>query len=81
MKQLCTFFYDCLIAKKLWNQLKSVLSNNLNFLIRTTQSPTFEFSDLDAKEQYKTLATYFQNVRLQCKNNRLIEYKPFADIY
>ena len=29
----------------------------------------------------KPLATYFQNVQLQCKDNRLLEYKPSADIY
>ena len=28
-------FYDCLIVKELWNQLKSILSNNLNFPIST----------------------------------------------
>ena len=26
-------FYDCLIVERIWNQLKSALSNNLNFLI------------------------------------------------
>ena len=29
----------------------------------------------------KPLATYFQNIHLRWKNNRLLEYKPFADIY
>ena len=29
----------------------------------------------------KPLATYFQNVDLQYKNNGLLEYKPSADIY
>ena len=44
------FFYDCLIVKKLWNQLKSVRSNNLNFPISTTQSAIFGFWGLDTKE-------------------------------
>ena len=29
----------------------------------------------------KPLTTYFQNVHLQCKNNRLLENKSSADIY
>ena len=28
----------------------------------------------------KPLATYFKNVHLQCKNNRLLKYKPSAEI-
>ena len=24
-------FYDCLIVKRIWNQLKSIMSNNINF--------------------------------------------------
>ena len=40
-------FYDCLIVKKLWNQQKSILSNNLNFLISTTKNAIFGFWDLD----------------------------------
>ena len=43
-------FYDCLIVKKLWNQLKSILSNNLNFLISTPQSAIIGFWDLDMNE-------------------------------
>ena len=77
-------FYDCLIVKKLWNQLKSILSNNLNFPISTPQSAIFGFWDLDTNEHLKPLATYFQNVHLQCKNNGLLEYKHlffFVSIY
>ena len=40
-------FYDCLIVKRIWNQLKSILSNNLNFPIGTPQSAIFGFCDLD----------------------------------
>ena len=40
-------FQDCLILKKLWNQLKSILSNNLNFSISTTKNAIFGFWDLD----------------------------------
>ena len=28
----------------------------------------------------KPITTYFQNAHLQCKNNRLLEYKSSADI-
>ena len=34
-------FYDCLVAKRIWNQLKSTLSNNNNFPISTPQSAIF----------------------------------------
>ena len=34
----------------LWNQLKSILSNNLIFPISTPQSAIFEFWDLDTNE-------------------------------
>ena len=43
-------FHDCLIFKELWNQLKSVLSNNLIFLICTPQRAIFGFWDLDTNE-------------------------------
>ena len=42
-------FYDCLIVKELWNQLKSVFSN-VAFPICTLQSAIFEFGDLDTNE-------------------------------
>ena len=34
-------FYNCLIGKRFWNQLKSMLSNNLIFPISTPQSAIF----------------------------------------
>ena len=34
-------FYNCLIVKRFWNQLKSMLSNNLIFPISTPQSAIF----------------------------------------
>ena len=43
-------FYDCLIVKRIWNQLKSIPSNNLNIPISTPQSPIFGFWDLDTDE-------------------------------
>ena len=43
-------FYDCLIIKRIWNQLKSILSNNINFPISTPQSAIFGFWDLDTNE-------------------------------
>ena len=42
-------FYECLIAKRIWNQLKSILSNN-NFPTSTPQSAIFGFWDLDINE-------------------------------
>ena len=44
--------YDCLIVKRLWNQLKSKLSNNLIFPISTPQSAIFGFWDLDTNEHF-----------------------------
>ena len=41
---------DCLIVKELWIQLKSILSNNLIFLICTQQSAIFGFWYLDTNE-------------------------------
>ena len=43
-------FHDCLIVKRIWNQLKSILSNNFNFPISTLQSAIFGFWDLDTDE-------------------------------
>ena len=43
-------FDDCLIIKRIWNQLKSILSNNINFPMSTSQSTIFGFWDLDANE-------------------------------
>ena len=43
-------FYDCLIVKRMWNQLKSILSKNLNFPISTPQSAILGFWDLDTNE-------------------------------
>ena len=43
-------FYECLIVKRIWNQLKSVLSNYINFPISPSQSPIFRFWDLDTNE-------------------------------
>ena len=36
-------FYDCLIVKRIWNQLKAMLSNNLNFPISTLRVPSSDF--------------------------------------
>ena len=43
-------FYDCLIVKRLWYQLKSILSNNLIFPISMPQSAIFGFWDLNTNE-------------------------------
>ena len=43
-------FYDCLIVKRICNQLKSILSNNINFPISTPQSAIFGFWNLDTNE-------------------------------
>ena len=43
-------FDECLIIQRVWNQLKSILSNNLNFPIITPQSTIFGFWKLDTNE-------------------------------
>ena len=48
-------FYDCLIIKRLWNQLKSILSNDLIIPISTPQSAIFGFWDLDTNDLIKQL--------------------------
>ena len=58
-------FYDSLIVKRIWNQVKSILSNNLNFPISTPKSAIFAFWNLDMNEHLilnHLLTTYFQNV-------------------
>ena len=47
---LIHLFYDCLIVKRIWNQLKSILLNIINFPISTPQSAIFGFWDLDTNE-------------------------------
>ena len=62
-------FYDYLIIKELWNQLKSILSNNLIFAKCTPQSPIFGFWNLDTNEHLilnnflLILKTYIYNAR------------------
>ena len=43
-------FYDCLFVKRLWNQLKSTLSNNTIFPISAIQSTIFRYWNLDTNE-------------------------------
>ena len=43
-------FYDRSIVTRIRNQLKSILSNNINFPISTPQSAIFGFWDLDTNE-------------------------------
>ena len=45
-------FYDCSIVKRIWNQLKSILSDILIFPISTPQSAIFRFWDLGSNEQF-----------------------------
>ena len=45
-------FYDCLIVKRIWNQLKSIPPKNINFLISTPQSSISGFWELDTNEQF-----------------------------
>ena len=74
-------FYDRLIVKSIWNQVKSILSNSLIFPMRTPQNPIFGFWDLDTKISYlKPLTTHFQDVHLQYKNTTLLKYKSSDDI-
>ena len=44
-------FNDCLIFKRIWNQVKSILSNNHTFLISMPQS-AIEFWDFDMNEHF-----------------------------
>ena len=43
-------FYDYLIVKKIWNQLKSILWNNLTFPISMSHSAIIRFWDFDMNE-------------------------------
>ena len=43
-------FNDCFIVKRIWNQLISVLSNNINFPISMPQSAIFRFWKLDTNK-------------------------------
>ena len=45
------FFYDCLIVKRIWNQLISILSDNLIFPINMAQSAIFGFWVYDTNGQ------------------------------
>ena len=47
---IINLLYDFLIVKRLWNQLKSVLPNNLSLPISTPQSTIFRFWNLDTNE-------------------------------
>ena len=40
------FFFCCLIVKRMWNQLRCILSNNLSFLISPPQSVILGYLDL-----------------------------------
>ena len=51
-------FHDCLVVKIIWNQLKTILSNNLILPISTPQSAIFGFWDLDTNE-HLILTTYY----------------------
>ena len=81
-------FYDYLIVKELWNQLKSILSNNLILPICTPQSAIFGFWDLDTNEHFILnhlliiLKMYIYNARTtSCFNIRhlLIYIKGIKD--
>ena len=43
-------FYDCLIVKRLWNQLKSKLLKNFTFPTSTSQILIFGFWGIDTNE-------------------------------
>ena len=43
-------FYECLIVKRIWNQLRPIPPSNINFQISTPQSAIFGFWDLDTNE-------------------------------
>ena len=66
-------FCDYLIVKRIWKQLKSVLSNNLNFLISTPQSAIFGFSDLHTNK-YFTLNHLLLIFKIYINNARATSY-------
>ena len=69
-------FYDCVIVKRIWTQLKSILSKNVTFPVSATECHLRILGLKYERTPYlKPLTTYFQNVHLQSKNNRLLEYK------
>ena len=43
-------FYNCLIFKRIWKQLKSILSKNLIFPISMPHNAIFGLWDLDTNE-------------------------------
>ena len=49
-KAIMHLSWDCIIIKRIWNQLKFVLPTNLTFPISTPQSAIFGFCDLDTNE-------------------------------
>ena len=59
-------FYDCLIVKRIWNQLKSILSNNLKFSDRYATECHLRILWLryEWTPYLRPLTTYFQNVNL-----------------
>ena len=82
-------FYDCLIVKRIWNQLKSILSNNINFPISTPQGTIFGFWDLDTNEHFilnhllLIFKMYIYNARITRYLNKsylLIYVKGIKDI-
>ena len=66
-------FYDCLTVKNLWNQLKSILSNNIIFPISTPQSAIFGFLDLDTNE-HLILSDLLLIFKMYIYNARTIGY-------
>ena len=57
-------FYDCLIVKELWNQLKSILSNDLSNMYTTECYIQILGFRYEWTLYFKSLSTYFQNVHL-----------------
>ena len=47
---ILNYVCDFLIVQRIWNQLNSILSNNLSFPISTPQNAIFGFWDLDTNE-------------------------------
>ena len=66
-------FCYCLIVKTIWNQLKSILSNNLNFTISTPQSAIFGFSGMETYE-YLVLKNLLLIFKMCISNARTTGY-------
>ena len=72
-------FYDYLIVNELWNQLTSILSNNLIFPKCTPQGVIFRFWDLDTNE-HLILNKFLLISKIYIYNARKTGYLNISDL-